>query len=81
VPTGGRRGDFVFMDRATLAARHQGVPLDTLPPEGAVALCLAVASPDAAKRALGDRAIDVRPGVVAVSPSEANGVILELSGA
>lgn len=81
VPTGGRRGDFVFMNRATLAARHPGLPLDTLPPEGAVALCLAVASPDAAKKALGKHAIDVRNGVVAAPPSAANGVILELSGA
>lgn len=79
VPTGGRRGDFVFMDRKTLAARHPGVPLDALPPEGAVALCLAVASPDAARKALGKYAIDVRDGVVAAPPSAANGVILELS--
>lgn len=80
VPTGGRRADFVFMNRAMLAARHPGVPLDTLPTEGAVALCLAVASPDAARKALGKHAIDVRQGIVAAPPSAANGVILELSG-
>jgi hypothetical protein len=81
VPTGGRRADFVFMDRKMLASRHPGVPLDSLPPEGAVALCLAVASPDAARAALGDRALEVRPGVVAVAPEQANGVILEFSEA
>ena len=38
VPTGAGRADLVFLEQATLAARHPGVPLDGLPREGAAAL-------------------------------------------
>jgi len=40
VPSGPGRADLVFLDRATLAARHPGVSLDGLPDEGGAALVI-----------------------------------------
>lgn len=79
VHTGGSRGDFVFLDRATLARRHPGVAIDRLPPEAAVTLALRVVDIEAAARALGVKAVRVTPGVLNVAPAQANGVILELA--
>lgn len=79
VRTGGTRGDFVFLDRATLAKRHPGMPLDGLPTEAAVTLALRVRDIEAAGRVLGDKAVRVAPGVLNVAPAHANGVILELA--
>ena len=79
VRTGGNRGDFVFLDRTTLAKRHPGVPLDGLPAEAAVTLALRVADVEAAARVLGSKAIRTAPGVLNVAPAHANGVILELA--
>ena len=42
VTSGGTRGAFVFLDRATLEKRHPGVPLDGLPREGGVTLARAL---------------------------------------
>jgi Glyoxalase-like domain len=81
VRTGGNRGDFVFLDRATLAKRHPGVALDGLPAEAAVTLALRVTDIEAAGRVLGDKAVRVAPGVLNVAPAHANGVILELAAA
>ena len=53
VPTGQGRADLVFLDRATLGARHPGVALDGLPPEGAAALVLGTQDFPGAARALG----------------------------
>ena len=69
VPTGPGRADLVFLDRATLAARHPGVSLDGLPEEGAAALVLGTRDLVGAARALGVSA----GGVVA---SRATGVLL-----
>jgi hypothetical protein len=80
VRTGGRRGDFVFLDRATLAKRHPGVPLDGLSAEAAVTLALRVTDVEAAARVLGEKAVRTAPGVLNVAPAHANGVILELAG-
>lgn len=77
VATGGRRGDFVFLDRATLARRHEGIAIDGLPEEGAVTLGLGCRDDKAAARAIGARAAVVRDGIVKVAPAEANGAILE----
>ena len=72
VPTGGGRADLVFLDRATLAARHPGVSLDGLPAEGAAALVLATGDLAGAARALG-----TAPGAPVAAPAgRANGVIL-----
>lgn len=79
VASGGRRGDFVFLDRATLEKRHPGVPLDGLPKEGGVTLALRVANADAAKSVVGDRGTMTGPGVICVAPKHANGVILEFA--
>jgi len=79
VASGGKRGDFVFLDRATLERRHPGVPLEGLPREGGVTLALRIADADAAKAAVGTRGTPTRPGVVTVAPQHANGVILELA--
>lgn len=79
VASGGTRGDFVFLDRATLEKRHPGVPLDGLPQEGGVTLALRVANADAAKSAVGGRGVTTKPGAITVAPRHANGVILELA--
>ncbi len=79
VASGGQRGAFVFLDRATLEKRHAGVPLDGLPQEGGVTLALRVSDIGAAKKMLGDRAISVASGVLNIAPRHANGVILELA--
>jgi hypothetical protein len=72
VPTGSTRGDFVFLTRAQLAARHPGVALDGLPEEGGAALVLGTRDMAAAARALG-----TAPGAtVAVAPTRATGVLL-----
>ena len=72
VPSGMGRADFVFLDRAQLAARHEGVPLDGLPEEGAAALVLKTHSLSHAAQALG-----TAPGaVVAVPAARATGVLL-----
>ena len=77
VLTGAGRGEFVFLDRAALERRHQGVPLAGMPDEGAVTIALRVADAGAAAAAVGPRAIVKTRGVVKVAPAEANGVILE----
>jgi hypothetical protein len=79
VASGGKRGDFVFLDRATLEKRHPGIPLDGLPREGGVTLALRVANADAAKSAVGGRGTTTKPGAITVAPKYANGVILELA--
>jgi hypothetical protein len=79
VTSGGTRGAFVFLDRATLEKRHPGVPLDGLPQEGGVTLALRVANADAAKSAVGGRGVTTKPGSITVPPRYANGVILELA--
>jgi hypothetical protein len=79
VASGGNRGAFVFLDRATLEKRHPGVPLDGLPQEGGVTLALRVANADAAKSAVGGRGVTTKPGSIIVPPRYANGVILELA--
>jgi hypothetical protein len=77
VPSGGGRGDVVFLDRATLAARHPGVALDGLPEEGGAALVLATGDLAAAARALG-----TAPGApVAAAPAQATGVLLRFVAA
>jgi hypothetical protein len=79
VTSGGTRGAFVFLDRATLEKRHPGVPLDGLPQEGGVTLALRVANADAAKSAVGGRGVTTKPGSITVPPRYANGVILEFA--
>lgn len=72
VPTATGRADIVFLDRTQLAARHEGVPLDGLPEEGAAALVLKTHSLSHAARELG-----TPPGaVVAVPAARATGVLL-----
>lgn len=77
VATGANRGDFVFLDRATLERRHPGVPLAGIPDEGAVTLSVAVADIAKAKAALGARSAVATDRVAKVAPADANGVILE----
>jgi catechol 2,3-dioxygenase-like lactoylglutathione lyase family enzyme len=72
-----RRGNYVFLDAATLAKRYAGLPLGQLPTEGAISISLGVADIGAAKAALGSHAVDLGAGRLAVPPSAANGVILE----
>ncbi|MGD9806598.1 MAG: VOC family protein [Hyphomicrobiaceae bacterium] len=79
VETGSGRGDFVFLDRATLDRRHPGVPLDGIPDETPITLALTVASADAAAKAVGTKAAVVTPKIVKVAPAQANGILLELS--
>ena len=79
VESGGGRAAFVFLDKARLRARFPGVPLDALPAEGAISLCLRVADDEAALAAAGPSAIVVAPGRIAIPPSAATGILLELS--
>jgi hypothetical protein len=79
VETGSGRGDFVFLDRATLARRHPGVPLDGIPDETVATLALTVTSAAAAAKAVGAQAAVVTPRMVKVAPANASGVILELA--
>lgn len=81
VETGSGRGDFVFLDRATLARRHPGVSLDGVPDETAITIALTVSDAKAAAKAVGTKAAVVAPKLVKVAPAEANGVILELAEA
>jgi hypothetical protein len=76
VETGAGRGAFVFLDRATLEARHAGVALSGLPEEGAVVLVLRVEDADKTAQVLGALGIATEPGVVKVAPADANGVLL-----
>ncbi|MFV0295194.1 MAG: VOC family protein [Hyphomicrobiaceae bacterium] len=79
VETGSGRGNFEFIDRVQLAARHPGVALDGLPDEGAITLGLKVSSAAAAAKAVGGKAAVVTDEVVKVAPANANGVLLELA--
>jgi hypothetical protein len=81
VETGSGRGDFVFLDRATLERRHPGVPLAGVPDETAITLALTVMDAKAAAKAVGAKAAVANARTVKVAPAEANGVILELSEA
>jgi hypothetical protein len=81
VETGSGRGDFVFLDRATLERRHPGVSLDGVPEETAITIALTVADAKSAAKAVGDKAAVVGPKIVKVAPAQANGVILELAEA
>lgn len=79
VATGSGRGDFVFLDRATLDRRHPGVPLEGIPDETPITLALTVTSAESAAKAVGNKAAVVTPKVVKVPPAEANGILLELA--
>lgn len=79
VETGSGRGDFVFLDRATLERRHPGIDLKGIPAEGAITLALTVSSAKAAAQAVGAKAAVVTATSVKVPPAEANGVILEFA--
>lgn len=75
VASGGGRADFVFLDQATLAKRHPGIPLDGLGEEGAATMLIKVGNLAAATNAVGAAG---RPGGdrVTVAPADANGVLL-----
>jgi catechol 2,3-dioxygenase-like lactoylglutathione lyase family enzyme len=79
VESGSRRGAFVFLDAVTLRSRYPGVALGSLPVEGAVSLCLEVDDFEAARLAAGPSAVVVAPGRVAIPPSAATGVLVELA--
>jgi catechol 2,3-dioxygenase-like lactoylglutathione lyase family enzyme len=79
VPSGSTRAAFVFLGEATLRARYPGVQLGPLPREGAIALCLRVDDDEAALAAAGPSAVVVEPGRIAIPPSAATGVLVELS--
>ncbi|MEZ5854448.1 MAG: VOC family protein [Hyphomicrobiaceae bacterium] len=78
VETGSGRGDFVFLDRRTLTARHPGIALEDVPDEGAITLALSVRDAQAAAAAIGSKAAVVEANTVKVAPVNANGVILVL---
>jgi catechol 2,3-dioxygenase-like lactoylglutathione lyase family enzyme len=78
VATGPERGVFVFLDRAVLARRHPGVPLEKLPAEGGITLTLEVADLDAAAACVGDLGLRGARNIT-VPPDSATGVLLELT--
>lgn len=79
VESGSRRGAFVFLDAVILRSRYPGVALGPLPVEGAVSLCLKIDDVEAARLAAGPSAVVVAPGRVAIPPSAATGVLIELA--
>lgn len=73
VPTGPGRADIVFLDRATLAARHPGAATDGIT-DGPAALILETTDATGAARAFG-----TAPGAPIIAPpSRATGVLLRL---
>ena len=74
VPSGLKRGDFVFLTREAMARRY-GVPVNELPERAGAGLRLVVADLAAAKAAAGATALSANNAVV-VPPSAANGVML-----
>jgi catechol 2,3-dioxygenase-like lactoylglutathione lyase family enzyme len=79
VPTGPGRGDFVFLSRTVLAARHPGVDVSALPDEGSAALVLRVADLDQARRALQAVPVIESAGQLVVPAAQANGQLLVLT--
>ena len=79
VPSGATRAAFVFLSAAQLAARYPGVALGSLPTEGAISLCIRVDDDEAALAAAGPSAVVVAPGRIAIPPSAATGVLVELA--
>lgn len=79
VASGSTRGAFVFLTDAALRARYPGLDIGMLPSEGAVSLCLRVDDEEAALAAAGPTAKLVAPGRVAIPPSAATGVLIELA--
>ncbi|MEQ1613991.1 MAG: VOC family protein [Hyphomicrobiaceae bacterium] len=79
VASGSTRGAFVFLTEAALRARYRGLDIGTLPTEGAVSLCLRVDDAAAALAAAGPSAKFVTSGRVAIPPSAATGVLIELA--
>ncbi len=79
VPSGSTRAAFVFLSEAQLRARYPGLTLGVLPAEGAISLCIRVEDDEAALAAAGPSAVLVAPGRVAIPPSAATGVLIELA--
>ena len=79
VPSGSTRAAFVFLSKTQLEARYPGVQLGSVPVEGAIALCIRVGDDEAALAAAGPAAVVLAPGRVAVPPSAATGVLVELA--
>jgi catechol 2,3-dioxygenase-like lactoylglutathione lyase family enzyme len=79
VASGSTRAAFVFVSKAQLQSRYPGVELGTLPAEGAIALCIRVDDDEAALAAAGPSAVVVAPGRIAIPPSAATGVLVELA--
>lgn len=76
VESGGTRGAFEFLDRATFANRHPGIDTASLHAPSAAALVLGVADLAAAKRAVAAHGAIVSADRVTVPPAAANGVVL-----
>ena len=79
VPSGSTRAAFVFLSEGQLRARYPGLSLGVLPVEGAISLCIRVDDDEAALAAAGPSAVLVAPGRVAIPPSAATGVLIELA--
>lgn len=79
VPSGSTRAAFVFLSEGQLRARYPGLTLGVLPTEGAISLCIRVDDDEAALAAAGPSAVLVAPGRVAIPPSAATGVLIELA--
>ena len=79
VPSGSTRAAFVFMNDAQLRARYPGLNVGALPTEGAISLCIRVDDDELALAAAGPSAVRVAPGRVAIPPSAATGVLIELA--
>ena len=76
VPSGEQRAQFVFMSRATLAARYPSIAIDALPDQGAAVLVLQVQDITKAAKAAGNAApaVDETGKRVVIGPEQANGL-------
>jgi len=75
VPTGFGRADFVFLSREALGRLYPGVDVKSLPERAGAGLELGVSQLDAAKAAIGAKAV-ASAGAIVVPPAAANGVLL-----
>lgn len=75
VPSGGKRGDFLFYNAAGFARRYPEAVRDGAATEGAAGLVLATGDLGRATAALGTRAI-AHDGTVSVAASAANGIVV-----
>lgn len=75
VSSGRGRAEFIFVSRALLAKRHEGLPMPDWPENAAVGLAIETGDIAAARRAAGALGM-IKRGRLVIPPKHANGLIL-----